>query len=202
MTSILSLLVNAPLLAALLATPSPARCTTAAQTLDDMLCTYEANVDAYVQLHRRLEHSVPPQIYTSDLELLFMSRKAMAIAIRRERPLAKQGDIFSPPVAAVFRQIVERTLREDRVSWGEFLTEDGMTLPLKVLVNGDYPAGGPVTTMTPTLLKALPPLPPELQYRFVNLTLVLWDVHAGLIVDFVPNIFGRTTPPAPAWAGS
>jgi hypothetical protein len=201
-TSILSLLLNAPLVAALMTTPSPALCTaTTGQVHDDMLiCAFEANVDAYVQLHRRLERTVPPQVYTSDLELLFMSRKAMAIAMRRERPLAKQGDIFSPPIAAMFRQIVEQTLRADRVNWGEFLAEDGMTLPIEVVVNGDYPAGGPVSTMTPTLLKALPPLPPELQYRFVNLTLVLWDVHAGLIVDFVPNIFGRSTPPVPVWA--
>lgn len=158
---------------------------------------FAANVDAYVQLHRRLEASVPPQIYTSDAELLLMSRKAMALAIRRERPLAKQGDIFSPQIAALFRRIVDKTLRQDRVDWGEFLAEDGMTLPIDVRVNGDYPASGPVSTMTPTLLKALPALPDELQYRFVNMTLVLWDVHAGLIADFVPDIFHGTTDPLP-----
>ena len=198
MVSIISL-VRVPLVATLLcaAPPSAFRGAPWQSASDDLLCVFAANVDAYVQLHRRLEASAPPQIYTSDAELLLMSRRAMALAVRRERPLARQGDIFSPPIAALFRQIVDRTLREDRTDWGEFLLEDGMTLPIEVRVNGDYPAGGPVATMTPTLLKALPPLPRELQYRFVNFTLVLWDVHAGLIVDFVPEIFRPTTDPAP-----
>ena len=192
-------LVRAPLVVTLLLAASPFGPSVSSRQVpdDDLLCMFAANVDAYVQLHRRLEASVPPQIYTSDAELLHMSRKAMALAIRRERPMARQGDIFSPPIAALFRRIVDKTLRDDRVDWGEFLAEDGMTLTIDVRVNGDYPAGGPVSTMTPTLLKALPPLPHELQYRFVNMTLVLWDVHAGLIVDFVPDIFRRTTDPVP-----
>ena len=193
-------LVRIPLVTAILCTAPPAPPATAPGqgTNDDLLCMFAASVDAYVQLHRRLEATVPPHTYTSDVETLLMSRQAMAFAIRRERASAKEGDIFSPEIAALFRQIVERTLREDRVDWADFLVQDGMTLPIEVRVNGDYPAGGPVATMTPTILKALPRLPAELQYRFVNMTLVLWDFHAGLIVDFVPDIFRPTTDPMPA----
>ena len=39
--------------------------------------------------------------------------------------------------------------------------------------------------MSPHLLAVLPPLPTELQYRFVNRDLVLWDVRANLIVDYM-----------------
>ena len=95
----------------------------------------------------------------------------------------------------MFRRTVATSLNEDNVDWQEFLVEDGMTLPVQVDVNGDYPAGGPVATMRPTLLMALPPLPPELQYRFINMALILWDVQANLIVDFVPDIFFPTTGP-------
>ena len=192
-------LLQAPLVSLLLLTASPSVVSLPSEQVpdDDILCVFAAKVEAYVQLHRRLEKTVRPATYPADPEALLMSRKAMALAIRRERPFAKQGDIFAPQIAAMFRQIVERTLREDRVDWGEFLLEDGMTLPLEVRVNGDYPAGGPVSTMSPNLLKALPPLPAELQYRFVNLTLVLWDVQAGLIVDFVPDVFRQTTDPLP-----
>lgn len=197
MTTIVSL-VRAPLVAALLCSAAPSVAAGPSQGAnDDLLCVFAANVEAYVQLHRRVAASSPP-IYTSDAEALLMARKAMALAIRRERPVAKQGDVFSPSIAAMFRQVVDRTLHESGVDWVEFLAEDGMTLPIEVRVNGDYPAGGPVATMTPNLLKALPPLPAELQYRFVNLSLVLWDVRAGLIVDFVPDVFTRTTDPAPA----
>ena len=162
---------------------------------DSLVCMFDAGVEQYVQMHRRLERLVPPPIITPDPFRLFVSRVALAEEIRRERSFAKQGDIFSPDIAAMFRQIVERTLRADRVNWAVFLDEDGMTLPIEVDVNGPYPAGGPVSTMSPTLLRALPRLPPELQYRFVNMHLILWDVHAGLIVDYVPDVFRRTTTP-------
>jgi hypothetical protein len=39
----------------------------------------------------------------------------------------------------------------------------------------------------PSILCALPPLPDELQYRFAGRTLILWDVHADLIVDLLPG---------------
>jgi hypothetical protein len=44
------------------------------------------------------------------------------------------------------------------------------------------------------LLLRLPELPEELEYRIVNCDLVLWDVHADLVIDFVPDALGpRTT---------
>jgi hypothetical protein len=39
--------------------------------------------------------------------------------------------------------------------------------------------------MPPKLLAGLPPLPDELQYRFMNRDLVLWDVHANVVVDLI-----------------
>ena len=164
---------------------------------ESLVCIFESGVDQYVQLHRRLERLLPPQVITLDPVQLFTSRWLLSAEIRQERAFAKQGDIFTPELAVAFRQIVARTLTEERIDWGVFLHEDGMYLPLDVVVNGDYPAFGPVATMPPTLLKVLPPLPAELQYRFVNDSLILWDVHAALIVDFVPDIFRRTTVPPP-----
>ena len=42
-------------------------------------------------------------------------------------------------------------------------------------------------TVPPNILAALPKLPEDLEYRFVNRTMILLDTHANLIVDFVPN---------------
>lgn len=51
-------------------------------------------------------------------------------------------------------------------------------------VNGTFPwAIG--TAMVPSILEALPPLPPELQYRMVARDLVLIDVHASLVADIL-----------------
>ena len=52
----------------------------------------------------------------------------------------------------------------------------------RALVNDRW-RGTALTTMPPDLLAVLPPLPPELEYRFVHRDLVLWDVRADLIVD-------------------
>jgi hypothetical protein len=42
------------------------------------------------------------------------------------------------------------------------------------------------------LLAVLPPLPDELQYRFMSHDLILWDVHANLIVDFITGALSPT----------
>ena len=55
--------------------------------------------------------------------------------------------------------------------------------PLKV--NSRYPPGVPLQSTPPTLLLNLPRLPHELQYRLVGHYLVLYDVAADMIVDFI-----------------
>ena len=57
---------------------------------------------------------------------------------------------------------------------------------VKLEVNSIYPKGQPLGSMPGNVLTALPPLPEGLEYRFVNRHLLLLDVHANLIVDFMP----------------
>ena len=45
--------------------------------------------------------------------------------------------------------------------------------------------------MPPALLLRLPPLAPELQYRFIGRTLILLDVDANLVVDVLPDALPR-----------
>jgi hypothetical protein len=54
-------------------------------------------------------------------------------------------------------------------------------------VNSRYPATAPLPTVPPNLLVRLPQLPEELEYRIVNRDLILRDVNANLIVDFIPS---------------
>jgi hypothetical protein len=41
--------------------------------------------------------------------------------------------------------------------------------------------------MPPELLPLLPRLPAGLEYGFMDRDLILWDPHANLIMDFIPN---------------
>ena len=58
-------------------------------------------------------------------------------------------------------------------------------VPFKV--NGEYPKEAPLSTVPPDVLKALPPLPENLQYRFVGRHLILYCTRGNLIVDYMLN---------------
>jgi hypothetical protein len=53
-------------------------------------------------------------------------------------------------------------------------------------INERWP-GATLTMMPQDLLTAFPPLPPEVEYRFVHHDLVLWDMHVDLVVDVLRN---------------
>ena len=100
---------------------------------------------------------------------------------------AKPGDIFVPEVQPVFIEAVRddfstRTAT-DRKAMVEELPEQ-MTLTINMV----YPTTLPLATFPAKLLRSLPDLPPELEYRIVGRTLILRDVKANVIVDFLRNV--------------
>ncbi len=54
-------------------------------------------------------------------------------------------------------------------------------------VNARYPEDAPLPTVPPNLLASLPQLPEDLEYRILGRNLILRDVHANVIVDFLPK---------------
>jgi hypothetical protein len=150
--------------------------------------TFLERVDEYVALHRKLEAVLPREVVTPDAAALYAPRTALAAVLRRERSRARQGDIFSPAIGGYFRTLVTNATRDGGVADLLAIVEDENTVHVPAGVNGDYPAGRSVAMMPPCLLAALPVLPSELQYRFVGRDLILWDIHAGLIVDFAPHV--------------
>jgi hypothetical protein len=167
------------------------------QSSEDIRQAFLHRVEQYVMLHRELEAPLPREVVTEDPSLLFVSRQALAQAIRKARADARQGDIFSPAIVQYFRTVVADALREGDIHDMLAIVEEENTMHVSARVNADYPAGASIPFMPTCLLAALPPLPPELEYRFVARDLILWDVHAGLIVDFVPRAI-RPMTAAPA----
>jgi hypothetical protein len=146
---------------------------------------FARRVDAYVALHRQVEQLLPPEIVTPDLDVLFAPRRAMNREMRMARREARQGDIFTPALEGYFRRLIAETLQRERVVDLLAIVEDENAVHTPARVNGDYPAGRSVPAIPPCLLEALPPLPREVRYSFVGPDLILWDLHAGLIVDYV-----------------
>jgi hypothetical protein len=56
---------------------------------------------------------------------------------------------------------------------------------VKLAVNGRYPDEVPMSTMPPQVLAVLPKLPVEIEYRFVGDRLILLDVHAHIVMDYI-----------------
>ena len=59
---------------------------------------------------------------------------------------------------------------------------------MKIDVNMVYPTTLPLETFPGRLLRLLPDLPPELEYRIVGRHLMLRDVNANLIVDIIRDV--------------
>ena len=60
-------------------------------------------------------------------------------------------------------------------------------MSVRLAVNADYPAAAAQSTVPPSVLLTLPLLRKEVEYHFVNRDLVLLDVQANLILDFLRN---------------
>ena len=66
--------------------------------------------------------------------------------------------------------------------------DEGPPKKVKFVVNASYPEGNALPTTPTNLLTRLPKLPEELEYRIVDDNLILRDVQANIIVDFLPGV--------------
>jgi hypothetical protein len=143
---------------------------------------FSTRVQAYVNLHSRLEEGLPPLRVTDDVAEIRRARRALARAIQAARRGAREGDIFSPAISLEFKQVL--ALEMNARTWavimddnpGEFTSE----------INGIYPEGQPYSTVPGIILAALPVLPDNVEYRFLGRHLILLDVRANVILDRIP----------------
>jgi hypothetical protein len=154
---------------------------------------FNRRVDGYLAVRRQVEQVVTGPRASSDRQAILTAANALAEAIQTARATAKQGDIFSPTIAAGFRRQIRSVLtREGRRAADLFADREPghRRQPVQSSVNGRFD-WQLAAVMPPALIEGLPPLPGELQYRFVGRDLVLIDIVAGLVVDILP----RALPP-------
>ena len=153
-----------------------------------LLVDYQERVKKYLELHKSAKKDSPPIKESKDAGAIKGAQDALATKIREMRPAAKQGEIFTPEIAKVFRRLMyPETTGAEGAETKQTLKEDApapKTVALKV--NARYPDEQPLPTMPPNLLANLPKLPEELEYRVVGRNLILRDVPANLIIDFIP----------------
>jgi len=135
----------------------------------------------YVETHRRLAAAIE-QPFCSEAEELTRQADVLGAAIRDARPRAKEGDIFTLAAGEMFRARIAVIVRRSGFDVAAFLERhsgDGEDLELNVF--GALPWRSHVALMP--IIRQLPELPPELEYRFVGRHLVLMDVGANFVVD-------------------
>jgi hypothetical protein len=160
---------------------------------------FKQNIQKYVDLRTKIESGLPKIANATDPKKLEERGAALAGALQAARKDVKQGEIFTPTVAAEFRRILaadaaKRTPKEK----ADIMEEVPVKEPV---VNAVYPTDSPqgptaLASFPPRLLKTLPQLPDVVDYRFMGKTLIIRDVMANTIVDYLPAVA-----PAPARGG-
>ena len=147
------------------------------------------SVQAYVDLHRKLEATLPPRPEHGTPAEVQSHENALARLIVAARSKAKQGDLLKQPVRAYLRrQIAGALAGPDGRGVRQSIMEENPGR-VRLQVNSRYPEGIPLTTRPPQLLGALPKLPEHIEYRFIGARLVLLDLHAQLVVDYMDEAF-------------
>jgi hypothetical protein len=162
------------------------RTNASAATLQDFL----KQVDGYVAVHKKQEATLPGLSKQTTPQEIDAHQRALARLIQQARKNAKPGDLFTPAMQRLVRTLLRPI----------FSGKGGPQIKSEILdkeykgnvtlaVNGRYPDDVPVSTMPPQVLESLPKLPEELEYRFIQDHLILFDTHAHIIADFMDRAF-------------
>jgi calcineurin-like phosphoesterase family protein len=120
----------------------------------------------------------------------------LATALRETvRPQAKQGDLFGAAADIIREDIREKFDGPERDLLMDALAEQNDTgkasspaPPIAINQRIDAPR------VPPLLVETLPPLPRQLEYDFVGRTLILRDVDAEVVADFLPQALPEPPP--------
>jgi hypothetical protein len=159
-----------------------------------VLVDFQKRIDTYMAIHKAAAKESLPIRETNNPAEIKAAQEALGAKIRAARSEAKPGDILTPEIRNKFRRLMYPVVhgtagRETKEELSEDVHEKDEGIPKKVplKVNATYPEGNPLPTTPPNVLMNLPKLPEELEYRILDKNLILRDVQANIIVDFIPN---------------
>jgi hypothetical protein len=148
---------------------------------------FQKRIQAYMKVHNEAEGKVPNLKKTDDPQEIADREKALAQMIMTLRAGAQPNEIFAPEYQPYFIQIVQDDFKTRKAVDRKAIIDE-LPAKMKVDVNTVYPTNIPLATFPPMLLRKLPDLPPELEYRIVGRSLILRDVKANLIVDILRDV--------------
>jgi hypothetical protein len=150
---------------------------------------FNRGIKEYSELHKRLESTLPPLPNDADPAAIEAHQRSLEKLLRTERRNAKQGDILTPAARRHLRGMLAKVLNGPDGASLKATIMDENPGKIALSVNSRYPDGIPVSTVPPQVLAVLPRLPEELEYRFIGNRLILLDVHAYTVVDYMDDAF-------------
>jgi hypothetical protein len=148
---------------------------------------FKKHIDAYMKIHNEAESKVPSLKRTDDPKEISDREKALGQMIMTLRANAQPGDIFAPEYQPYFIKIVQDDFKGRSAADRKAIINE-LPKNMKVDINTVYPTTLPLATFPPALLRKLPDLPSDLEYRLVGRSLLLRDVKANLIVDILRDV--------------
>jgi hypothetical protein len=156
-----------------------------------LIAEFNARVKEYVELHKKLESTLPPLPKDATTEQILGHQRAMERMITTARDSARQGDIFPQHIRAHFRRQLARALAGPDGRKLRDTIMDEIPQNVRIQINGRYPDALPLSNVPARVLLVLPKLPEELEYRFVGDRLILFDSHAYIVVDYIDKALPR-----------
>ena len=153
--------------------------------------TFNNAVARYLALQQRIRTEVSGLTPNSTAKELTDASDRLAAAIRRARPRAEQGEFFDAEATRVIRDRISAELRSPATTVAIESIDDESRPVIRPSIHLRFPDALEMATMPPSILRLLPPLPSELEYRIVGEYLVLRDIGAAMIIDFIPGAVPR-----------
>jgi hypothetical protein len=154
------------------------------------LATMNDRLKQYVDVHRKIERSLPKLPKDATPQQIDKNQRALEKLLRQARVTAKPGDIFTPEARPVIKRLLANVFGgPDGKQLKASIMDESQAAPsaAKLTVNARYPDIVPLTTIPPQVLQTLPKLTEDLEYRFIGNALILLDVHAHIIADFIED---------------
>jgi hypothetical protein len=154
------------------------------------LATMNDRIREYVDLHLKLEQSLPKLPEKATPEQIDKNQRELERRIREARSTAKPGEIFTAEARPVIKRLLANVFSgPDGKQLKASIMDENPVDPIKLnlTVNARYPDVVPLTSVPPQVLQTLPKLSEDLEYRFVGDWLILLDSHAHIIADFIDN---------------
>jgi uncharacterized membrane protein len=149
---------------------------------------FEARVRIYRALEQKLEATLPKLPRRATPQQVDENQRALGALIKNARAGATRGEIFTTEIQALVKRALADVLGgADARNMRASIMDENPGMP-NLSVNDRYPDSFPLSTMPPEVLKALPKLEEELEYRFIGERLVLMDARAQIIVDFTDDV--------------